>query len=64
MARLLDKIRYTTPGVKHFEKPVPPDWLSADADTTLGMSIDKLYVAPHDGVKFGVILQRIGLKQQ
>jgi hypothetical protein len=62
--RPLDKIRYTTPGVKHYEKPVPPDWLSADADTTLAMSMDKLYVAPKDGVKFGVILQRIGLKQQ
>ena len=60
----LDTVRYTTPGLKHFEKPVPADWLAADADTTLGMSIDKLYVAPNDGVKFGVILQRIGLKAQ
>ncbi len=60
---LLDKIRYTTPGVKHFEKPVPADWLSADAPTTLAMFIDKLYVAPRDGAKFGVILVRLGLKQ-
>jgi hypothetical protein len=60
--RPLDKIRYATPGLKQFEKPVPPDWLAADADTTLAMSVDKLYVAPKDGVKFGVILQRIGFK--
>jgi hypothetical protein len=60
--RLLDKIRYPTPGVKHFEKPVSADWLSVDADTTIAMSVDKLYVAPLDGVKFGVILTRMGFK--
>jgi hypothetical protein len=59
----LEKIRYTAPGVKHFEKAVPPDWLSVDAETTLGMSVDKLYVAPRDGVKFGLILVRMGFKQ-
>jgi hypothetical protein len=60
--KVLDKVRYATPGVKHFEKPVPLDWLSVDADTTIGMSVDKLYVAPRDGVKFGVILLRMGFK--
>jgi hypothetical protein len=61
--RPLDKVRYTTPGVKHFEEPVPADWLSADSDTTLAMYVDKLYVSPHDGMKFGVILVRLGLKK-
>jgi hypothetical protein len=61
--KLLDTVRYTTSGVKHFEKPVPSDWLSVDADTAVGMSINKLYVAPRDGVKFGVILTRLGFKQ-
>jgi hypothetical protein len=61
--RPLDKVRYTTPGVKQFEKPVPFDWLSADAPTTAGLSIDKIYVAPMDGKKFGVILVRMGLKK-
>jgi hypothetical protein len=61
--RPLDKIRYTTPGVKQFEKAVPFAWLSADAPTTLGMSIDKIYVAPTDSKKFGVILVRMGLKK-
>jgi hypothetical protein len=60
----LDKVSYTTPGVKHFEKPVPPDWLSVDADSTLSMFVDKVYIAPKDGVKFGVILVRMGLKEQ
>ncbi len=37
--RPLDTGPYTTPGVKHFEKPVPADWLSADAETTLAMAV-------------------------
>jgi hypothetical protein len=61
--KTLDKVRYATPGEKHYEKPVPPDWLAVDADTTIGMSVDKLYVAPTDHAKFGVILLRMGFKQ-
>jgi hypothetical protein len=58
--RALDKIRYTSPGQKHFEKPVPSDWLTTDVESIVSMSIDKLYVAPADGVKFGFILAGIG----
>ena len=61
--RLLDKVRYTTPGIKHFEKPIPPDWLTTDVESTVSVSIDKLYVAPQDGAKFGFILSRIGFLQ-
>jgi len=61
--QVLDRVRYTTPGEKHFDKPVPADWLSPDAETTLAMSVDKVYIAPKDGMKFGVILVRLGLKQ-
>jgi hypothetical protein len=61
--RLLDKVRYTTSGVKQFEKPVPFDWLSVDAPTTLGMSVDKTYTAPKDGKTFGLILVRMGLEK-
>ncbi len=61
--RLLDKIRYTTPGEKHFEKPVPSDWLSTDVESTIAVGIDKLYTAPQDGAKFGFILTRIGFLQ-
>jgi hypothetical protein len=59
----LDKIRYTAPGEKHFDEPVPADWLSPDTETTLALFVDKLYVAPTDGKKFGVILVRMGLAQ-
>ena len=57
---LLDKVKYATPGYKHFEKAVPPAWLSADTESTISIDVDKLYVAPQDGVKFGIILTRVG----
>ncbi len=59
--KLLDKVRYTTPGDKHFEKPVPADWLAGSREASVAMSVDKLYIAPRDGAKFGVILTRLGL---
>ena len=58
--KLLDRVRYTTPGYKHFEKPVPPEWLQTATDTVISGEIDKLYVAPLDGAKFGFILTRMG----
>lgn len=61
--RMLDKVHYTTPGVKHFEKPVSPDWLSTDSDTTIAMYCDKVYVSPKDHSTYGVILVRMGFKQ-
>jgi hypothetical protein len=61
--RLLDKVRYTTPGYKHFEKLIPSEWLTTDVESTVSVSIDKLYVAPQDGAKFGFILSRIGFLQ-
>ena len=57
---LLDRVRYDTPGYKHFEKPVPPDWLQTATDTVISAEIDKLYVAPQDGKTFGFILSRMG----
>jgi hypothetical protein len=62
--RPLDTVRYETPGVKHFEKPVPVDWLGVDSETMIAMHMDKVYVAPKDGMKFGVILVRMGFKAQ
>jgi hypothetical protein len=60
---LLDKIRYTSPGNKHFEKPIPPEWLASDTESTVSVAIDKLYTAPQDGKKFGFILSSIGFVQ-
>ena len=61
--KTLDDVHYSTPGVKHFEKAVPSDWLRTDVESTLAIKVDKLYVAPQDGAKFGIILSRIGLTQ-
>jgi hypothetical protein len=61
--RLLDKVRYDAPGLKHFEKPVPSDWLAVDSETLIGMSVNKLYVSPIDHNKYGVILVRMGFKE-
>lgn len=61
-SKLLDKVRYETPGSKHFEKPIPEDWLMGNSDATLALLIDRVYVAYRDGFKFGVILTRLGLK--
>jgi len=60
--KLLDKVRYTTSGDKHFEKPVPADWLVPNTEATVALAVDKLYTAPADGAKFGVILVRLGLR--
>jgi len=60
--KLLDKVRYATPGDKHFEKPVPADWLAGNSEASVALSVDKVYTAPRDGTKYGVILTRVGLK--
>ncbi len=57
---VLDKVKYTTPGYKHFEKAVPAAWLSADTESNISVDVDKLYVSPQDGKQFGLILTRIG----
>jgi len=57
---LLDKVRYTTPGQKHFEAPVPAEWLRTDEESTASIAIDKMYISPDDGQTFGIILSTIG----
>jgi len=60
--RQLDKVRYTTPGDKHFEKPIPEDWLTTEIESTIAIAIDKMFVWA-DGKKFGFILSRAGFVQ-
>jgi hypothetical protein len=60
--KLLDKIRYDTPGDKHFERAVPADWIQVNSESTVALSVDKLYTAPRDKTQFGVILARMGLR--
>jgi len=61
--RLIEAVRYDQPGTKHYEKPVPADWLRPDAMTTVAAEIDKLYKSPHDGAELGFILSRVGFTQ-
>jgi len=59
--RVLERVRYDSAGDRHFEKAVPAEWLRAGEDAIVGGEIDKMWVAPGDGAKFGFILTRIGL---
>lgn len=61
--RLIERVRYDTPGQKHFETLIPPDCVATDVESSVSVSIDKLYTAPLDGKKFGFILSRIGFVQ-
>ncbi len=57
----LDRVRYSTPGDHHFEKPVPPEWIRVNQEAIVGAEIDKMWTAKLDGARFGFILMRIGL---
>jgi hypothetical protein len=59
--RVLDRARYTEPGVKHFEKPVPADWVTPGQETIVAAEIDKVWVAKQDGARLGFIVVRMGL---
>jgi hypothetical protein len=58
--RLLEQVRYDTPGNKKFEKPVPAGWLHLDRMNTVAAEVDKVYVSPKDGAMLGFILSRAG----
>jgi hypothetical protein len=62
--RLLDRVRYTESGAKHFETPVPPDFVAEDKEATVAAEIDKVWFAKEDGQRLGFILTSIGLKQE
>jgi len=58
--RLLDRVRYDSPGEKRFEKPVDPSWLRLGADNIVTAELDRVWVSPEDQVKLGIILNRAG----
>lgn len=60
--RQLDKVRYTTPGDKHFQKLISVDWLTTETESTISIAIDKMFVGA-DGKKFGFILSSAGFVQ-
>jgi hypothetical protein len=57
--RVLDRVRYTASGAKHFEKLVPSEWLTPGKPNIAGAEIDKVWVSK-DGARLGFILVRIG----
>jgi hypothetical protein len=61
--RELDRVHYTSPGAKHFEKAVPAGWLAENKEAVAGAEIDKLWTSKGDGARFGFILTRIGFTQ-
>ncbi len=60
---LLSQVHYDKSGEYHYEKLIPPEWLTVDQDALLAAEIDKVWVSKEDGVKLGFILTRIGLTQ-
>jgi hypothetical protein len=60
---VLDRARYTRPGNQHFEKRIPPEWVTAGQDVMVAAEIDKVWVPPQKGPKLGMILVRMGITQ-
>jgi hypothetical protein len=62
---LLDRVRYSAPGRRRFEKAVPGEWLDANGYAILNAEIDKLWIPPERGAKpLGFILVSLGLEQK
>jgi hypothetical protein len=60
---LLDTVKYSEPGEKHFEKPVAAGLLHARTMNFAAMEIDKVWVSKTDGAVLGFILTRAGFTQ-
>lgn len=58
--QLLDRVRYTAPGNKHFEEAVDPSWLQEGQETIVSMRVEPVWVSPTDGNRLGIILIRAG----
>lgn len=61
--QVLDRVRYTAAGTRHFEKPVPPEWLPINQDAIVGAEVDKPWISKDDGARLGFVLTRLGLLQ-
>jgi hypothetical protein len=61
--KLLDKVRFTTAGDRHYEKPVPPAWLKTGPFTEVRIVVDPPWVAPVDKARLGFVLHRVGFIQ-
>jgi hypothetical protein len=59
----LDVLKYSEAGEKHFDKPVPVNFLRAKSMNIAAMEIDKVWVSKSDGAVLGFILTRAGFTQ-
>jgi len=59
----LGRAKYRSAGDYHFEKAVPENWVQPGQDTLVSAEIDKVFVSPQDGARFGMTLTRIALTQ-
>jgi len=60
---VLDTVKYVNAGEKHFDKPVPPDFLRLKSVNYAALEIDKFWVSKTDGAVLGFILTRAGFTQ-
>lgn len=56
---LLDRVLYSQPGGRHFEKPVPESLLKSRAVNYIVVEPDKVWTSPN-GVTYGFVLTRAG----
>ncbi len=57
---LLERVRFTTAGDKHFEKAVPAAWLKSGDLNLISAEVNPVWVSPDDGAKLGMVLHRAG----
>jgi hypothetical protein len=58
--KLLDRVRYTTPGDHRYEKPVPASWLKTGEFTLVRAQVSPPWIAPTDKARLGFVLYRAG----
>jgi hypothetical protein len=61
--RLLGQLRCEHPGDYRFEQAVPAEWLQTQNPNIVRAVLDKVWVAPSDGVRLGYTLIRAGFQQ-
>ena len=58
-----DEVRVETAGDRHIEKAVPDGVLRTEAENVVTMEIDKVWIAPADGVHLGFVLIAAGFRE-
>jgi hypothetical protein len=61
--RQIEKTTYTKGGQVTVEKDVPADWLVKGGVNVLSAELDKIYVAPEDHARLGLLLVRAGFRE-